>query len=424
MGVREDWSFRGILHQFTDESIFDRLDAGTVTYYVGFDPTAKSLHLGNLLQLTNMRRLQLAGNRPIALAGGGTGLIGDPSHKATERQLLTMDVLQENVAGIRSQLEKFLDFSPSAGKSQALLLNNADWLTTITLTDFLRDTGKHFTVNQMIAKDSVKSRLDRPDVGISYTEFTYMLLQAYDFLHLYQTHDCTLQLGGSDQWGNITMGAELVRKVAGGNAAGLTSPLLVKSDGTKFGKSESGAIYLDPEMTSPFAMHQFLLNTEDDLVISLLKSFSFLSHDEINELATSTSERPQERQAQRRLANEVVAFVHGSDVAEAAEKAGRALFSETIRDLDEATLVQVLADAPTSSMGRDELREGIEIVDLLVRCSLAASRGEARRFVDQGGVYINNAKFTDERVDLSSALHDRYVVVRRGRRQTHLLVLS
>ena len=424
MGVREDWLFRGILHQFTDESIFDRLDAGTVTYYVGFDPTAQSLHLGNLLQLTNMRRLQLAGNRPIALAGGGTGLIGDPSHKATERQLLTMDVLQENVAGIRSQLEKFLDFSPSAGKSQALLLNNADWLTTITLTDFLRDTGKHFTVNQMIAKDSVKSRLDRPDVGISYTEFTYMLLQAYDFLHLYQTHDCTLQLGGSDQWGNITMGAELVRKVASGNAAGLTSPLLVKSDGSKFGKSESGAIYLDPEMTSPFAMHQFLLNTEDDLVISLLKSFSFLSHDEINELATSTSERPQERQAQRRLANEVVAFVHGSDVAEATEKAGRALFSETIRDLDEATLVQVLADAPTSSMGRDELREGIEIVDLLVRCSLAASRGEARRFVDQGGVYINNAKFTDERVDLSSALHDRYVVVRRGRRQTHLLVLS
>ncbi len=424
MGVREDWLFRGILHQFTDESIFDRLDAGTVTYYVGFDPTAKSLHLGNLLQLTNMRRLQLAGNRPIALAGGGTGLIGDPSHKATERQLLTMDVLQENVAGIRSQLEKFLDFSPSAGKSQALLLNNADWLTTITLTDFLRDTGKHFTVNQMIAKDSVKSRLDRPDVGISYTEFTYMLLQAYDFLHLYQTHDCTLQLGGSDQWGNITMGAELVRKVASGNAAGLTSPLLVKSDGTKFGKSESGAIYLDPEMTSPFAMHQFLLNTEDDLVISLLKSFSFLSHDEINELATSTSERPQERQAQRRLANEVVAFAHGRDVAEATEKAGRALFSETIRDLDEATLVQVLADAPTSSMGRDELREGIEIVDLLVRCSLAASRGEARRFVDQGGVYINNAKFTDERVDLSSALHDRYVVVRRGRRQTHLLVLS
>ena len=424
MGVREDWLFRGILHQFTDESIFDRLDAGTVTYYVGFDPTAQSLHLGNLLQLTNMRRLQLAGNRPIALAGGGTGLIGDPSHKATERQLLTMDVLQENVAGIRSQLEKFLDFSPSAGKSQALLLNNADWLTTITLTDFLRDTGKHFTVNQMIAKDSVKSRLDRPDVGISYTEFTYMLLQAYDFLHLYQTHDCTLQLGGSDQWGNITMGAELVRKVASGNAAGLTSPLLVKSDGTKFGKSESGAIYLDPEMTSPFAMHQFLLNTEDDLVISLLKSFSFLSHDEINELATSTSERPQERQAQRRLANEVVAFGHGSDVAEATEKAGRALFSETIRDLDEATLVQVLADAPTSSMGHDELREGIEIVDLLVRCSLAASRGEARRFVDQGGVYINNAKFTDERVDLSSALHDRYVVVRRGRRQTHLLVLS
>ena len=424
MNVRQDWEFRGILHQFTDESIFEQLNAGSVTLYAGFDPTAKSLHLGNLLQLTNMRRLQMAGNRPIALAGGGTGLIGDPSHKATERQLLSADALEENVAGIRAQLEKFLDFSPSAGSAQAVLLNNADWLTTISLTDFLRDTGKHFTVNQMIAKDSVKSRLDRPDVGISFTEFSYMLLQAYDFLHLYQTHGCTLQLGGSDQWGNITMGAELVRKVAGGSAFGLTSPLLVKSDGTKFGKSESGAMYLDPSMTSPFAMHQFLLNTEDAMVVSLLKSFTFLSHDEIRELELATAERAHERAAQRTLANEVVAFVHSPQAAQAAEQAGKALFSEAIRELDEATLVQVMADAPSSTLSRESVSGGVALLDLLVECELAASRGEARRFIDQGGVYVNNVKAAREMVDGSDLLHDRYIVLRRGRRQTHLVVLS
>jgi tyrosyl-tRNA synthetase len=424
MGIREDWEFRNILHQFTDESIFGQLDTGSVTLYAGFDPTAKSLHLGNLLQLTSMRRLQLAGNRPIALAGGGTGLIGDPSHKATERQLLSMDELQENVAGIRRQLEKFLDFSATAGPSQALLLNNADWLTKISLTDFLRDTGKHFTVNQMIAKDSVKSRLDRPDVGISFTEFSYMLLQAYDFLHLHQEHGCTMQLGGSDQWGNITMGAELVRKVAGGSAYGVTSPLLVKSDGTKFGKSESGAMYLDPEMTSPFAMHQFFLNTEDSLVIHLLKSFTFLSHDEINELEVATKERAHERLAQRTLANEVVAYVHSRELAQAAEQAGRALFSETIRDLDEATLMQVMADAPSSTVSRQAIIDGKPLLDLLVECGLATSRGESRRFIDQGGVYLNNLKAEGETVGLSDVLHDRYVVLRRGRRQTHLVVLA
>ena len=250
MKVRDDWEFRGLIHQTTDEGVFERLDAGSVTLYVGFDPTASSLHLGSLIPLLNMRRLQMAGNRPIALAGGGTGLVGDPSFKDAERPLLTPEVLEANLAGIRVQMAQFLDFEPSAGKAQAALLNNADWLTTVSLTDFLRDVGKHFTVNQMIAKESVKSRLDRDDVGLSFTEFSYMLLQAYDFLRLYLDEGCTLQLGGSDQWGNITVGAELVRKSAGGSADALTSPLLVRADGTKFGKSEGGEqVWLDPERT-------------------------------------------------------------------------------------------------------------------------------------------------------------------------------
>ena len=310
MTVRGDWEFRRILHQVTDESLFDQLDKGTITAYAGFDPTATSLHMGNLLQIVNLRRLQDHGNRPIAVAGGGTGLIGDPSHKADERRLLDLEQLQENLRGIESQLARYLDFSTAAGSAQALLVNNADWLTTVSLTDFLRDTGKHFTVNQMVAKESVKSRLERPDVGISYTEFTYMLLQAYDFLHLFRSFGCTLQVGGSDQWGNITMGVELIRKVAGTQAYGLTSPLLVKSDGTKFGKSESGAIYLDAAITSPFAMFQYLLNSDDADAGNLLRYLTFLSHDEIRELDHQRETSPQDRASQRALARAVVSFVH------------------------------------------------------------------------------------------------------------------
>jgi tyrosyl-tRNA synthetase len=427
MTIRGDWEFRGLIHQTTDEAIFDRLEAGGVTAYIGFDPTASSLHLGSLLQILNLRRLQLAGNQPIALAGDGTGLIGDPSFKAVERPLLTDEQLQDNVDGIRSQLGRFLDFSPSAGASQALLLNNADWLTTISLTDFLRDVGKHFTVNQMVAKDSVKSRLDRDDVGLSFTEFSYMLLQAYDFLRLNVDRNCTLQLGGSDQWGNITMGTELIRKVTGkSTGAGITSPLLLKADGTKFGKSESGEnIWLDPQRTSPFAMHQYLLNADDATVPTLLRFFTFLDHDTIRDLDEATLSAPQERRAQRALANEVVGLVHGKDVAEKAQRAGEALFAETIADLDEETFLQVVADAPSSTWSRSEFEAGIEPAELLVRCSLAKSKGEARRFLEQGGVYVNNVRVEpSESVTLQSALHGRYVVVRRGRRELHLVVIS
>ena len=427
MNLRDDWQFRGLVHQTTDESILDRLSAGGVTGYIGFDPTAPSLHLGSLLQLCLLRRMQLSGNRPIVLAGGGTGLIGDPSFKAVERPLLSIEQLEANVEGIREQLGRFLDFSPSAGPTQALLLNNADWLTTISLTEFLRDVGKYFTVNQMIAKEAVKSRLDRDDVGLSFTEFSYMLLQAYDFLRLNLDHDCTLQMGGSDQWGNITVGAELVRKVTGTSVVGITTPLLLRADGQKFGKSEGGneRVWLDASLTSPFALHQFLLNSDDVVTPSLLRFFTFLDHDVILELDHATQTDPQERRAQRALANAVVELVHGADAARNAQRAGEALFGESIAELDEATLLQVVGDAPSTQWSRSELTAGIDPADLLVRCELAGSKAEARRFLEQGGVYVNNVRIdAGTLVDLSRALHDRYLVVRRGRRQLHLVVAS
>ncbi|MGC8510175.1 MAG: tyrosine--tRNA ligase [Acidimicrobiales bacterium] len=426
MTLRDDWRFRGLVAQITNGAVLDRLDHGGVTAYNGFDPTGPSLHLGHLVPLCNLRRLQLAGNRPIALAGGGTGLIGDPSFKDVERPLLSVEQIEANVGSIGEQMSRFLDFSAQAGPSRALLLNNATWLTTVPLTDFLRDVGKHFTVNQMIAKESVRSRLDRDDVGLSFTEFSYMLLQAYDFLRLHLDYDCSLQMGGSDQWGNITVGTELVRKVTGDVVDGVTVPLLLRADGKKFGKSEGGneSVWLDATMTTPYAMYQYLLNTDDVLAPQLLRYVTFLDHATIAELDESLRSAPQERRAQRALAMEVVTLVHGQQAARHAQRAAAALFSDEIGDLDEATLLQVVADAPSSSIGRGELAEGMDPVDLVVRCSLASSRGEARRFLEQGGVYVNNARLgADDRVDLGRALHDRYLVVRRGRRQMHLVVV-
>jgi tyrosyl-tRNA synthetase len=427
MKLRDDWEFRGLVHQTTDDAILDRLSAGGVTAYIGFDPSAPSLHLGHLMQLSTLRRLQLAGNRPISLAGGGTGLIGDPSFKAVERPLLTVEQIEHNLVGIREQLGRFLDFSPSAGTSQALLLNNADWLTTVSLTDFLRDVGKHFTVNQMIAKDIVKSRLDRDDVGLSFTEFSYMLLQAYDFLRLNLDHDCTLQLGGSDQWGNITVGTELVRKTTGHSADGVTTPLLLRADGQKFGKSESGNenVWLDAAMTSPFALHQFLLNADDVAAPAMLRFFTFLDHESILELDEATRTVPQERRAQRAAAREIVTMVHGADAAARADRAGEALFAESIGELDEATLLQIVADAPSSKVARSALEGGIDAADLVVRAELATSLGEARRFIEQGGVYVNNVRLeVGSTVDADQLLHGRYVILRRGRRQMHLVVVA
>ncbi|MGH9020671.1 MAG: tyrosine--tRNA ligase [Acidimicrobiales bacterium] len=427
MDLREDWDFRGLVSQSTDPELLERLSHGGTTAYIGFDPTATSLHLGHLLQMSLLRRLQASGNRPIALAGGGTGLIGDPSFKDAERPLLSLEELHHNVSCVAVPLEGLLDFSASAGAARAMLLNNADWLTVLGLTQFLRDVGKHFSVNQMVAKETVRSRLDRDDVGLSFTEFSYPLLQAYDYLHLNREHDCTLQLGGSDQWGNISTGVEFVRKVTRGPADGLTSPLLLRSDGRKFGKSESGNdnVWLDATLTSPFAMFQFLLNSDDEVTPQLVRWLTFLDHEDIRDLDEALRAAPQERRAQRVLARDVVETVHGADAASRAERASDALFSEAIAELDEATLLEVVADAPTSTVARDELRVGVGAVDLLVRSGLASSKGDARRLLDQGGVYLNNARVaSDAVVDLSSSLHDRYLVLRRGSRQLHLLVVA
>jgi tyrosyl-tRNA synthetase len=415
----EDLRFRGLVHQVTDDGLWDRLDHDRVTLYIGFDPSFSSLHIGSLLQLCLLRRFQLAGHRPIALAGGGTGMIGDPGGKTDERQLLSREVLAANVESIRAQLARFVDLE------DGLLLDNGTWLSELSMIEFLRDVGKHFTVNQMMAKESVRARLERPDHGISYTEFSYMLLQAYDFLRLHEDHGCELQVGGSDQWGNITMGVEFVRKLSGRPVYGLTTPLVLKADGTKFGKTASGAVWLDAALTSPFRLYQFLLQAEDAVVGTWLRYFSFCDHEAIAELDRETAEHPERRAAQRALAHEVTALVHGEDEVASAQRASSALFSAELGSLDERTLLAVVGEAPSSDVAREALLRGeITIVDALASSGLVTSRGEARRAIAQGGAYVNNRRVDDADWVLGPAdlLHDRYLVLRRGRRDYHLLV--
>lgn len=422
-------AFRGLVHQVTSPRILERLDApsaggsGGLTAYVGFDPSAPSLHVGNLMQLCTLRRLQMAGHRPIALAGGATGMIGDPGGKTGERQLLGAEELAANLEGIRPQLERFLDFSDGAGAARGLLLDNSAWLGPMGLVEFLRDVGKHFTVNQMVAKDSVRSRFERADVGISYTEFSYMLLQAYDFYRLHADHGCELQVGGSDQWGNITMGVDLVRKLAGAEVHGLTTPLVTKPDGTKFGKSESGTVWLDPALTSPYRLYQFLLRSEDAVVGAYLRYFTFLDAEEIVSLDESTARYPERREAQRALAAAVTGMVHGQEQAGRAEKASLALFGAEIADLDEDVLVEVMDDAPSSFLARSALTAGMSLIDLLVATGLSGSKSDARRAVVQGGAYVNNQRVTgdDRQLGPDDLLHDRYLVLRRGRRDYHMV---
>ncbi|HEY8080941.1 MAG TPA: tyrosine--tRNA ligase [Acidimicrobiales bacterium] len=424
--LSEDLKFRGVIHQVTDEAVLERLDHGGVSGYIGFDPTARSLHVGNLLQLVTLRRIQLAGNRPIVVAGGGTGLIGDPGGRVDERPLLSEADLASNIAAVREQLTSFLDFSEGAGPTQAVLVDNATWLRELRLIDFLRDVGKHFTVNQMIAKESVRSRLDRAEGGISYTEFSYMLLQSYDFYRLHVDFGCDLQMGGSDQWGNITMAVDLVRKLTGDQAFGLTTPLLTKADGTKLGKSTvtNENVWLDRTMTSPYLLYQFFMNLEDEVVGTMLRLLTFLGHDEILELEAKVASAPGERAAQRRLAYELVTFVHSSADADAAVAASEALFDEALFDLDRETLEAVTADVPSTSLGRDAVLGGVRVVELLTSTGVCSSLGDARRAIDQGGVYVNNRKVADVDaiVGPSDLLFDRYVLLRRGKRNPHLVV--
>jgi tyrosyl-tRNA synthetase len=414
-----DLEFRGLVHQVTDADLLRRLDGpDRVTAYIGFDPTANSLHVGHLVQVLLLRRLQASGHRVLAVAGGATGLIGDPGGKRQERPLLSPDEVKANVAAITEQIGRLLDLGPDA-----VVLDNASWIGRMDVIGFLRDVGKHFTVNQMIAKESVRTRLERPEHSISYTEFSYMLLQAYDFLHLFDTEGCRLQLGASDQWGNITMGVELIRKCRDVQAWGLTTPLMVRPDGTKFGKTEGGTVWLDPERTSPYTLYQFFLRTEDAEVGGHLRRLTFLDRSEIEELEQATRERPAERSAQRALARSVCALVHGDDEVRRVERAAAALYGEDVADLDEATLLQASAEAPTSTWSRSDLDSGMTIVDALVRSGLVASRSQARTTVAQGGAYVNNRRVIDPEAPLSRSdlLHDRYLLLRRGRRQMHLV---
>jgi tyrosyl-tRNA synthetase len=416
----EELQWRGLVFDCI-EGVQNLLATQTVTVYNGFDVTADSLHIGHLVPLLALARLQRYGHHPIAVAGGGTTMIGDPSGKSSERPLLSRQQIEENAEAIKQQLARFLDFDSKT--NPARLVNNADWLLPLNLIEFLRDIGKHFTVNYMIAKDSVRARLEREE-GISFTEFSYMLLQSYDFLHLYRTYGCVLQTGGSDQWGNITAGVELIRRVTGGTAYALVYPLITKSDGSKFGKTESGAVWLDPKRTSPYRFYQFWLNTDDRDVIHYLKVFTFLTQPEIEDLQHALEERPEQREAQRRLARLMTGMLHGETALARAEQAAQVLFGGAVEGLSAAEIEDIFADVPSARLSKDQFSgTGLNIVDLLVSSGMMKSKGEARRAISEGGVYLNNHRVTESerQVTLSDLLEGRFLVLRRGKK-TYFLV--
>ncbi len=409
----DDLKWRGLVAQTTDEAALRESLKKPITLYIGFDPTAPSIHVGNLVVLLVLRRFQLAGHNPIPLVGGATGLVGDPSGKNEERTLNTTDIVEQWVARIRKQLEKFLDFDTSA--NPAVMANNLDWTAPLSAIDFLRDIGKHFSVNQMLAKDAVSSRLNKD--GISYTEFSYQVLQALDFLELYKRYNCTLQLGGSDQWGNITAGLDLIRRVEGGSGHAMTIPLLTKADGTKFGKTAGGAVWLDPEMTSPYAFFQYWLNSDDADVINFTKVFSFKTREEIEALAARHAENPGAREAHRELARELTSLVHSPEIAQRVEVAARALFGQAdLTELDEATLASAIAELPRATISaQDEMPTW---VDLLAATGIVESKSAARRIVKESGAYLNNEKVPSEdfRLEKSHFLCGKYALLRKGKR--------
>jgi tyrosyl-tRNA synthetase len=411
--ILDDLHWRGLIALTTDEqALRTALAAGPVTLYGGFDPTAPSLHIGNLVLILALRRFQLAGHRPLGLVGGATGLIGDPSGKSAERVLNDRDVVAAWVDRARGQIEPFLDFD---GPNAARMVNNLDWTAQLSTIDFLRDIGKHFPVNRMVSRESVAARLD---AGISYTEFSYQILQAMDFLELHRRFGCRLQAGGSDQWGNLTAGVDLIRRVTGERVHAMATPLITKADGTKYGKTEDDAVWLDPEMTSPYAFYQFWFNQADTDVIRLLKVYSFRSQDELEELEKQTAERPAARIAQRALAGELTALVHGDGELARVEAASRALFGQgDLRELDERTLAAALAEVPSAEVS---LVGGAlpPVSDLLALTGLVPSKSAGRRTVAEGGAYINNRKVTDpeETVGAPDLLFGQWVVLRRGKR--------
>ena len=409
-----DLEWRGLVAQTTDrEALTKELSSAPVKFYIGFDPTAPSLHVGNLVVILVMRRFQLAGHLPIALVGGATGLVGDPSGRNEERTLNDESVVEEWVDNIRKQLGRFLDFDSK--KNAAVMANNLDWTKPVSALEFLRDIGKHFSVNQMLAKDSVSSRLESG--GISYTEFSYQVLQAFDYLELYRRDNCKLQLGGSDQWGNIVAGLDLIRKVEGGSAHAFTIPLMAKSDGSKFGKTAGGSVWLDSEMTSPYAFYQFWINTEDADVEKYLKVFSFKDRTEIERLIETVKTNPGAREAQRELARELTTMVHGLNECEKVEAASKALFGQgELNELDEKTLAAALSQLPKTSIAKGEAFPSW--VDLLTATGVVDSKSAARRIVKENGAYLNNEKISGEDFAPTAAnlIHGRFLVLRKGKR--------
>ena len=420
MPFLDELRWRGFLDAVTSDDLDAYLAAGRRTMYVGFDPTADSLHLGSLIPVMGLAHAQRQGHRPLVLVGGGTGLIGDPSGKATERTLLTKEKTQENAAAIRAQLSRFFDLSSD---DRALLLNNVDWLAPLNLVDFLRDIGKHFSINEMIKRDSVRTRLEERDQGISYTEFSYMLLQAYDFLHLCRHHDCTIQMGGSDQWGNIVAGKELIRRVLGQRGEGITFPLLTTSTGRKFGKTEEGAVWLDANRTSPYQMYQYWLQTSDDDVVRYLKLFTFLDREPIAELEQAVNGQPEKREAQRVLAAECTAVVHGRETIAAVEAVSRILFSSSDEVPAPATIDMLAREMPVTGLLRSDLEARVPLVDLLIRTRLASSRGEARKLIEGGGVYVNNQRQNEVQKSVSAGdlKWPGAILLRSGKKNYHLV---
>ncbi|MBI1805588.1 MAG: tyrosine--tRNA ligase [Ignavibacteria bacterium] len=429
----KELAWRGFLHTSTvgaEKHLADApLREKKVTGYVGFDPTAASLHVGSLLPIMGLVHLQRAGHTPIAIAGGGTGMIGDPSGKAQERKLLLKEDIEANLEGIKKQLMHFLDFN--AKSNPAKLVNNADWLTKISMMEFLRDVGKFFSVNEMLAKDSVKSRLEQ-EQGMSFTEFSYSLLQSYDYLQLFEKYDCTLQMGGSDQWGNIVGGIDLIRRKHGKEVHGIVFPLITTSSGTKFGKTEAGTVWLDPQRTSPYRFYQYWINVGDKDVIKFLRLFTLLSQSEIESYHGDAMEgamdwlpKSQEtREAQRKLAEEVTRTVHGESALAQAVKASKIFFGGEITDVNENELLDIFSDVPSVEIPKDRLSgEGLPLIDAMVTAGVTKSKGEARRAIQQGGIYLNNVRISDEgkKVAIDDTIKGKFIVLRKGGRNYFLV---
>lgn len=424
MDLLEEYRWRGLLRDAT-EGAEDALAADPVQAYIGFDPTASSLHVGNLIPIMGLVHLQRAGHHPIVLVGGGTGMIGDPSGKSAERNLLTPEVIDENLAGIRPQLEHFLDFDTQTNPAQTV--NNLDWLSELSLVDFLRDIGKHFSVNALIKKESVRRRIENDEEGISFTEFSYVLIQAYDFLALHERMGCTFQMGGSDQWGNITAGIDLIRRVRGAKAYGLTYPLVTNSSGAKFGKSESGNVWLDPERTSPYRFYQFWMNVDDADALRFLKFFTLLDEEQISALAAEGAEKPHERAMHRTLAEDITRRVHGETGLASAQRATGVLFGGSIEGMAAAEIADIFADVPSAQVGRGDVEgDGKSVIDLMAECGAATSKGDARRAIEGGGVYINSRRVDglEATVTVADFIEGRFLVLRKGKKSYHLVELQ